>query len=301
MRCSNCGNEVPETANVCGYCGHRLKTNKPVSTSQPETHQVQQTSRGIPGWVWGLGGLLLVGGIVVVAGFIFLGASGLFAPTSNNQSNQPVEPAAPIQVVTTATPPSAVSSSSEAGWVVVFEDDFSNPNETELEINELREIVDGEYRQRMDGGGYSAGEILLPVHGNFRVSFDIRMIYAESGLGGWDFSILTQETESSKEFTVWSQMSLLENGNLFVTNTDANFDWRPIVEETVFPGVGGVGEVNQVLIEGVDSTITVWFNHRELFQFDHPVDGLVHYFGWSVLNVTEVGFDNFVIEEYRIP
>lgn len=292
MKCPNCSNEVPETANVCGYCGQRLKVAAP--PPQPEARQVQQTSQGMPGWVWGLGGFVLIGGIILVAGIVLMSSSGLFAPVSNNPSNQPSEPVAPIQVEITATP-----ISSESGWVVVFEDDFSNPNETELDINETRQIVDGEYHHSMDSGGYSVGEIPVPAHGNFSVSFEIRMIHAEPEWGGWSFSIFTQENENSQRFNAWREINLLENGNLFVLDTDANYKSYPIIEETIFPGVEGVGEVNQVFIEGGGSTVTVSFNNRELFQFDHPVDGYVHYFGWRILNVTEVAFDNFVVEEYR--
>ena len=34
MKCINCGSEVPEDANVCGYCGHKLKSI-PAQTPQP--------------------------------------------------------------------------------------------------------------------------------------------------------------------------------------------------------------------------------------------------------------------------
>jgi hypothetical protein len=36
MQCPNCQNTVPNTANVCGYCGHRLKSSVPQASTPAE-------------------------------------------------------------------------------------------------------------------------------------------------------------------------------------------------------------------------------------------------------------------------
>lgn len=35
MKCTNCGQDVPEEARVCGYCGHRLKAIPVVEPINP--------------------------------------------------------------------------------------------------------------------------------------------------------------------------------------------------------------------------------------------------------------------------
>jgi hypothetical protein len=100
MKCPNCSNEVPETANVCGYCGNRLRSAAP----QPKVPPLQRSSTGIPGWTWGCIGVVLIVGIAGLLIF-FVSAPSLFAPVSNNQFNQPAETPKPIQVVVTATHP----------------------------------------------------------------------------------------------------------------------------------------------------------------------------------------------------
>jgi len=42
MKCTNCGKDVSETANVCGYCGHRLKSTQ-VPVAAAPLHQVTQS------------------------------------------------------------------------------------------------------------------------------------------------------------------------------------------------------------------------------------------------------------------
>lgn len=150
MKCPNCSNEVPETANVCGYCGNRLRSATP--PPQPEVRQAQPASGGIPGWMWGLGGLVLVGGIILVAGIVLMSSTGLFAPISDNQSNQPTETSEPIQVVITATridPSPTRPASQETGWVPVVEDDFSDSDSPWW--GETREQ---DYSAYIEGGTY---------------------------------------------------------------------------------------------------------------------------------------------------
>ncbi|MBI3168973.1 MAG: zinc ribbon domain-containing protein [Chloroflexi bacterium] len=51
MKCPNCSNEVPETANVCGYCGQRLKSAVPPPLSTQPAAKI--------GITWRFGTLLL--------------------------------------------------------------------------------------------------------------------------------------------------------------------------------------------------------------------------------------------------
>jgi hypothetical protein len=82
MKCPKCGKEVPDSAKVCGYCGHRLGdiTQKPDQNQLPTpTYSVQQThpqmqvatqpqkinipavsKSGLPGLVWFFLGLVVV-------------------------------------------------------------------------------------------------------------------------------------------------------------------------------------------------------------------------------------------------
>ena len=66
MQCTNCGNQVPDTAKVCGYCGHRLKDTAPVvpvpaAVPVKQSGESQVTNKfsiislviGILGLIWG--------------------------------------------------------------------------------------------------------------------------------------------------------------------------------------------------------------------------------------------------------
>src|SRR4030067_2965200 len=74
MKCTNCGKKVPDTAKVCGNCGHRLKAR---ATRRAELSQEQgqitpvAVRSVVPGWAWGFMGLLL--GIIVIGGLILAG------------------------------------------------------------------------------------------------------------------------------------------------------------------------------------------------------------------------------------
>jgi hypothetical protein len=64
MKCTNCGNDVPDTAKICGYCGHPLKilTNQTVGT--PST----PGKKSSPGWIWAV---ITALGIIILAGILF--------------------------------------------------------------------------------------------------------------------------------------------------------------------------------------------------------------------------------------
>jgi WD40 repeat protein len=88
MKCTNCGREVPDTAKVCGHCGHRLKATTPVS-SVP-------TRQDIPGLVWGLGGFVVA--LILIGALAYKVLVNL--PASVPTSPPPVRatsPAAPLE------------------------------------------------------------------------------------------------------------------------------------------------------------------------------------------------------------
>lgn len=107
MKCTNCGNEVPETANVCGYCGHRLKSTPapaaPPAVAQPAAAYVPpmnvqpviaarpryaaapsaQGAWGFPQWI---AGALLWGIAAIVVDFVMAALSFyVFYPEMQNR------------------------------------------------------------------------------------------------------------------------------------------------------------------------------------------------------------------------
>jgi len=68
MICTNCGKKVPDTAKVCGYCGHRLK-NDNYAIPAPFPAQVASTpvlvKPKVPGWMWAVIAVLAL--LVVMA------------------------------------------------------------------------------------------------------------------------------------------------------------------------------------------------------------------------------------------
>ena len=112
MKCTNCGNEVPDTAKVCGYCGHRLKADtpiqpgfppvqiaaQPVYQAPPQSVSAPPRKRGIPGWVWGL----IIAGIILAA----ITIAGFFLATKylpSLISPLPVASPSPVVIVVTST------------------------------------------------------------------------------------------------------------------------------------------------------------------------------------------------------
>ena len=83
MECPNCHNVVPDTANVCGHCGYRLRIpaqvpvpppqpiQVPVPVQQPIAQPLPRARKKIPGWVWGILGAAITF-LVVGAGLLFI-------------------------------------------------------------------------------------------------------------------------------------------------------------------------------------------------------------------------------------
>jgi hypothetical protein len=321
MKCPNCSNEVPETANVCGYCGERLKPSVSVVPPQPEAREVQQTSQRIPGWAWGLGGFVLIGGIVLVAGIVVMGSSGLFTPVSDNPSNQPVEPVAPIQVVITATQPRPPQPSPTPApqWIEVFSEDFSNPSSWdssegyEYEVEDGRLILNTAFQEYIDAG---------KVSGDFRVSYDYQWVKFSQKPCGYGLGIQIYYDDTSP--IVLDLLTLLE-----VTVVDASkaYDFSWYVEndgdlsyhewqnqEGNANSVEPKG-INHVQIERLGTNISLMVNSDEVAEIvSYPEDALFQsfYFAPGIIGQGEViqdrscsgiavAIDNILIEEYRIP
>ena len=105
MNCPNCSQEVPDTANVCGYCGHPLKalvspppapTPTPISqpAAQPKSSSSDSTSSSKTISRWVLGGRSVVALMVLcvfVFGFFYRAKSTIAIPQSISTPSSPTE------------------------------------------------------------------------------------------------------------------------------------------------------------------------------------------------------------------
>jgi hypothetical protein len=66
MQCTNCGKIVPDTAKVCGYCGHRLKEDTiAAATPNPVPVPPAQPRKKASGWKWAA--IVVMAILVVIA------------------------------------------------------------------------------------------------------------------------------------------------------------------------------------------------------------------------------------------
>lgn len=301
MKCTNCGNEIPDTANVCGHCGHRLKGSAPVQSSLPEVQQTQKSSSGIPGWVWGFGGFVLIGGLILVVGIVLMSSSGLFVPTSNNQSNQPVEPVAPIQVVITATAPLPPQPSPTTGpqWVTVLEEDFTDGSGWNLDVP--HEIINGKL---ILNGNASTQDIATLVDTDYQFSFDFQPP-PQSGNCGEKASIaigiVSGNSNSDLQFrdnVLYVQLKYIEEILTFE------------LEEIKISGIIEPNETNHIEFRSIGSMISIRINQSDVGNFTKPNDGSYHalelrYFDnirpSDNCSRQKIEIDNVKLEEYRVP
>jgi hypothetical protein len=111
MKCPNCGKQVPSTAKVCGYCGHRLKLTtesvdspKPAKQIEPKPEPIKKaavagisqsnTRRQRPAWTWVVIALVVIGAGVIAWYFISSPQSQRSTPVSANEPQQSNLPAA---------------------------------------------------------------------------------------------------------------------------------------------------------------------------------------------------------------
>jgi hypothetical protein len=109
MICTNCGNEVPDTAKACGYCGHHLKEvikPAPVPTTFPTPAPISSlpaTSKSkAPGWLWGLiVGLVLLGAVIAGGTYLLTRIRAGIAtpfPAATSTTQPSSNPAAPVDI-----------------------------------------------------------------------------------------------------------------------------------------------------------------------------------------------------------
>jgi hypothetical protein len=85
MQCPNCKNMIPNTANVCGYCGSRLREPMPVATAYilPVPPAPVSRKRSIPVWAWIVGIFLWLGMILVLVWAVFFSNININLGSSN--------------------------------------------------------------------------------------------------------------------------------------------------------------------------------------------------------------------------
>lgn len=141
MKCTNCGSEVPDSARVCGYCGHRLKAVEPSSPipAQPLPPPASPVSLqpGYPpalpsprkksyGWLWGLFGGLGLLAVIAALGIIILfpflrelispGPAASLASPTRLPTNTQLPPATQIPTHT-ALPPATAEPTAQAAYL----------------------------------------------------------------------------------------------------------------------------------------------------------------------------------------
>lgn len=272
MKCPNCSNEVPETANVCGYCGQRLKSAVPpphsgrkratqIAESAPEIAQSSQFK-----WGW-----LFFGALVLLI-FIFYRAS------------------------------MSGSSASKQGWVTVLEENFNDPSSINVRYWKGK-VISSELRDSFDEqNGYSS--ILINdddsmIENGFRITFESRIIKALDERSGWSLDVYTSDDPDFTDFDVARIYFLVSGASESIIWRYSSGNERTVFKETIFPGFEGVGTSNVIVIEGLNSKISVWGNGQKLYEFEYPVEGYYHELAWNIHNRTEVGFDNLKLEEYH--
>ena len=130
MQCTNCHQEVPDTANVCGYCGHPLKAlispppvptptpiSLPAGQPKPSSWNSTSSSKTISRWV--LGGRSVVA-LMVLCVFVF----GFFYRAKSTVSVPQVTSIPAITSVPTSTLeqiPLSPEATEVANWAITFE------------------------------------------------------------------------------------------------------------------------------------------------------------------------------------
>lgn len=101
VTCPECGGEVPESARVCGYCGHRLH-ERPASAAPDRPDAV--ATPGTPGWVWGVLVVLVLG----VAGLV------TFLAVSSSDDAVAATTTAPAATTTSSAAPATTTLSAQS-------------------------------------------------------------------------------------------------------------------------------------------------------------------------------------------
>lgn len=97
MQCPNCQNTVPDSANVCGYCGTRLRV--PALPRTPQFQAIEKEkpppqvsrSKGLSRWIWillGIGASITIIGIGLF-NFVESGKETIAIPTQDVKPDDP--------------------------------------------------------------------------------------------------------------------------------------------------------------------------------------------------------------------
>ncbi len=220
MKCTNCGKTVPNSAKICGYCGHPLKKVEAVPVEAPVTPRQNSHTRagGMKGWVIGAFGLSVV---LAVALIILLTRTRPQVPVEQPSENSNISP---IQESTIESVSEPVDSN------VLLYDDFKDPNSGwpvfQDGNNAQAGYADGAYRiafLKTDNfqAAWSAKE-----YDNFIVETTFSVPLGETGIGAG----LTLRAEDKSWYMVW----IFPNTQDFILVRSVNNEPNPLIPRQRF-------------------------------------------------------------------
>ena len=244
MQCTNCGNEVPDTAKVCGHCGHRLKAGMPIPVTKSTA-----VKQGLPGWAWGLvGGLVLVSGIAIFAVMQLLKVN---TPADLLPTNPPPV-AIPTQVPTfTQAPPTLTplpTATLGPQWVTVYEN------------SDLQEVT-GTYMN------------LATTNGSFRITFQYEQVNRSDfrNCNLFAFDVMDHFGPSLYD---WLEVSTNRDSQFWVDSPLNDDRSHTIIRETTSAALNSSKVTFQV--EARDDYVTIRANDQTLAGFEFPISDRKH-------------------------
>jgi hypothetical protein len=145
MKCPNCGEQVPTSAKVCGYCGNKLNFPEKRNTNLANNRESSaDLSRNIPNGVWIMAGLLVLAVAIVGSVYVFPEWYGLTRPDESQSQSQ-------ISSFTTPTPKTISESSTASESAVGGGQSASLYDCAEVNANELYGTFDETPRLALTG------------------------------------------------------------------------------------------------------------------------------------------------------
>ncbi len=245
MICPNCNQEVPDTAKVCGHCGHRLKVVTPISVAQPTT-----AKQGLPGWAWGLiGGLVLLSGVAIFAIMQLLKGNtpADLPPTNPPPAAIPTQPPTfTQQAPPTITPLPTATLGPQ--WVTVYE----NSN--------LQEVT-GTYMN------------LATTKGSFRITFQYEQVNRSdfNNCNKFAFDVVDHFGPSPID---WLEVSVNRDSQFWVGSPLSDDRTNTIIRETTSAALNSSKVTFQV--EARDDYVTIRANDQTLAGFEFPISDRQH-------------------------
>ena len=260
MQCPNCNNSVPETANVCGYCGHRLKGSVPQAptpaehppspkpAARPAAVQPASPKKGIPTWVRMLGGIGMIAVLIFVCALVFgkplfapshppteiVRATNLPRPTEIQQGSVPTHPSVTTLPTNTPEPTSAPPIGGGTGWIA-----FSQLG-TNGDLDIFKVYYDGSGLQRMTDFSGDEEYIWWSIDGS-KLSFTSREMESYSyWLSDKDLTLeaFDRDLDYREE---WDQTKSYENGGYLDSGAPSGVDYRNIFLRYFVTNSGGGG------------------------------------------------------------